>query len=463
MQNVTELLARFIHELSFDDIPAEAVEMTKKYILDWYSASFAGMKINSAFNRSVLRVTESEFRGADAAPLLGSTLMTEGGAAFINALYAHGADMDDGNRLAMGHIGAHVISAVFAVAESVTRRSGTTKSGKELIVAINAGYEIFNRVAAAAQPGLVKRGFHSTGTAGAIACAAAVAKLLGLSGQRVYDAISLSALQASGLIIIAESGQACKPLNPANAAKTGVFSARLAEEGVKAPLYPLESEKGWLHAMTDSPDLRMITDGLGERFTVLESYLKPYPSCRHTHCAIDAARELRQELIGRYGNLSSDMIRHIHVHIYENAIRVSGQITVPKTDDDTKFSIHYALAKTLENGSFGLEDLRVDSLTAETAALIEKIALIPSPEMEQRNKGIRGAKLSVALRSGDIFTKTVLIPLGDAANPLNMQEMQAKLAACSEGMTDEKQRKKLTENVMALDSLIFTSVNDLLK
>ena len=87
-------------------------------------------------------------------------------AAFMNAVYAHGADMDDGNRKSAGHIGAHVISSVFALGEKL----GVT--WKDIIVAINVGYEFFNRIAGAAQPGLYNRGFHSTGIAGAMACGA---------------------------------------------------------------------------------------------------------------------------------------------------------------------------------------------------------------------------------------------------------------------------------------------------
>ena len=103
--------------------------------------------------------------------------------------------------------------------------------------------KFFNRIAGAAQPGLYNRGFHSTGIAGAMACGAACAKLMGLDRCGVYNSVSLAAIQSSGLIIIDESGQRCKPINPANAARIGVLSALMAERGLLSSQNPLESQK----------------------------------------------------------------------------------------------------------------------------------------------------------------------------------------------------------------------------
>lgn len=457
MEHYTEILSDFVFWLKYSDLPRATVENTKKVILDWYSACFAGMKVNREFNDAVKAVMLGGGKGV--ASELGERRggYSETDAAFINAVYAHGADMDDGNRLSMGHIAAHVISAVFAVAEGDRRNSFF--SGEEIIVAINAGYEIFNRVAAAAQPGLVKRGFHSTGTAGGMACAAAVAKLLGLDSAGIYRAISLAALQSSGLIVIAESGQNAKPLNPANAARIGILSARMAERGVSAPLYPLESEKGWFHAMTDEVREHYIIGGLGERFTIDEGYLKPYPSCRHTHAPIQCALSLRRMAEGVYGDVPFDDISYIRVYTYENAIRIAGQIEVPKSAEDTKFSIQYAIAYTLVNGGFGLDALSIEAVTDRVAELAGKIRFIPTPEMEQSDKGIRGSRVEIVFRDGKKLEETVLIPKGDASAPLTESDTLEKLRVCSEGILTDEQRSSLVAWVNAFERRCFGSLN----
>lgn len=450
MNHITKKLSRFIAELKYEDLPDDVVELTKLYIVDYYAACFAGLKINGIFNKAIEELLFENGGKEEAAVFFSDKKLPVGEAAFLNAVYAHGADMDDGNRKAMGHVAAHVMSAVFALAQTLE------VSGRDVIVAIQAGYEVYNRVAAAAQPGLVHRGFHSTGTAGSIACGVAAAKLMGLNERQIYNAISLSAIQSSGLMIITESGQACKPINPANAARVGILSARLAEKGIESAVNPLESKKGWLHAMSDNADESAITDGLGTVFTMTESYLKPYPSCRHTHCGIDAALSVRKEL----GCVTEEMVDRIDVWIYGNAIRIAGQIEIPQCAEDSKFSIHYSLATALLKGHFDLNDLSAEGVTEEIRSLVGKIHLHEDASMENSKKGIRGARTVIRLKDGREFVREIPVPKGDAANPFTRTEMLEKLCACTQGVLSENQCKELFAAIDRIEQIDrFISVN----
>lgn len=454
MAHTTKILSRFIANLQYNDLHKTVVETTKMYILDYYAAALAGIRVNEVFNRAMEDVIFSMGGREEASVLYSDCRLSVMEAAFMNAIYAHGADMDDGNRKAMGHVAAHVMSAVFALAETLE------VSGQDLLVAINAGYEVYNRIAAAVQPGLARRGFHSTGTAGAVACGAACAKLMGLDEKGIYNAMSLATVQASGLLIITESGQACKPLNPANAAKVGVLSAYLAVRGIEAPVYPLESQKGWFHAMSDHMDETEITETLGKVFTITESYLKPYPSCRHTHCGIECSFRIRKELLARYGRVSSEDIDRIELHIYPNAINIAGQVVTPKTSEESKFSIHYSLTVALLKGHFDLDDLPVDNVTEEVRALINKIVLVVDETLENRRAGIRGSRIVLNTRDGATYTETVLIPKGDAANPMTGEELAAKLSACAGDLLSEQQQKNLMAHVAAFEDIpVYRSIN----
>ncbi|MGN0522240.1 MAG: MmgE/PrpD family protein, partial [Eubacterium sp.] len=433
MIHATEILSKFVADLKYDDLPDEAIETTKMYITDYYAACFAGMKINKKFNKAVEEMLFDMGGKSEASVLLSNEKLPVSNAAYLNAVYAHGADMDDGNRKAMGHVGAHVMSTAFAMAEIIDT------TGRELLTAINCGYEIYNRVAAAVQPGLVHRGFHSTGTAGAIACAATAAKLMKLDSKGIYNSMALASIQASGLIIIAESGQACKPINPANAARTGIVSATLAAKGIDSCVYPLESKKGWFHAMSDEVNESMITDGLGEKFTICESYLKPYPSCRHTHCGIECVLNIRKRIIEDFKAINEKDIEAIDVSIYKNAIQIAGQIILPKTSDDSKFSIHYSLATALLKGKFTLDCLSIDNVDDDIRSLVKKITLIEDQSLEHTEKGIRGSRATVRLTGKKEYTYEVLIPKGDAANPFSWEDMREKLYACTHGILTEKQ------------------------
>lgn len=453
MIHATEILSRFAADLTFEALPEKVVETTRMYIADYYAACYAGHKVNVTFNRAFGRIFEDMGGKEEATALFAPMKMPAANAAFMNAVHAHGADMDDGNRKAMGHVGAHVISAVFALAETLE------VAWKDVIVAVNVGFEVYNRVAAAAQPGLVHRGFHSTGTAGGIACGAACAKLMGLDAEGIYNAMSIAAIQSSGLMLIAESGQACKPINPANAARNGLLAAKLVSLGVAGPVNPLESRKGWFHAMSDETDETMITDGLGEVFTICESYLKPYPSCRHTHCGIEAARMIRGRILESGRAVDERSVRSVRAYIYANAIQIAGQIRIPETADEAKFSIHYSLAAALLDGGYGLEDLESEAVTPARRDIVQRIELIPDETMEDRAAGIRGAKVQVDLTDGTVYEQTVLLPKGDAANPFTWEDIARKMESCMAGIHDREKVKEILRFLRTVEpSRAFTTI-----
>ena len=444
MKRYTDTLVDFVVALKYKDLPSCVIEQTKLFIADYYAASIAGYRVNKQFNKVVMSIIKEDSGTEQASILFEKKKYPVANAAFMNAVYAHGADMDDGNRKSAGHIGAHVISSVFALGEKL----GVT--WKDIIVAINVGYEFFNRIAGAAQPGLYNRGFHSTGIAGAMACGAACAKLMGLDRCGVYNSVSLAAIQSSGLIIIDESGQRCKPINPANAARIGVLSALMAEKGLLSSQNPLESKKGWFHAFTDHVDETILLGGLGVDFTICESYLKLYPTCRHTHCCIDSILKIRERM-GDKKTFLPDIIEKIEVNIYPSAIKSAGIIRNPRSQEEAKFSIYYAIAVAFNNGDFSIEDLQVERIDSVINDLLAKIELVPDPLMEDRACGIRGSRIKVVLCDGEIFEETILIPKGEGIGSLDWNNLRVKMYACSYGVISEKMSNLLINRCMDID------------
>ena len=436
MQDITSRLSRFIADLRYEQLPEAVVEQVKLFIADYYAACFAGYRINTGLNAPVLELMLEMGGSEESTVLFSDKKLPASNAAFINAAYAHGADMDDGNRKAAGHIGTHVMAAVFALAEA------RNANWKDVVTAIVAGYEVFNRVAGAAQPSLYNKGFHSTGVGGSLACAAACAKLLNLDEKGIYNAVSLSAIQSSGLIIIDESGQGCKPINPANAARTGVISAQLAQKGLESSRNPLESKTGWFNAFSDGIDVEVLFGQLGETYTICESYLKLYPSCRHTHCCIDGILALREEILA--DGEQPDGIESIDVTIYPSAIKSAGHTPYPATADEVKFSIQYCIAAALLKGRFGLDELEI---VEGYQTVVPKITLIPEPSMEDRKAGIRGARLDVRMASGRTYSQTVLIPKGEAKKPLGWPDIRRKLSQCAGDMCSESVLDHIVEDL----------------
>lgn len=419
-----------IQELSVRD-----KKQLQTLIIDFFAAAYAGYRQNRAFNEKVEAVVYPQGGAEESSILFQRKRYPARIAAFMNSVYGHGAELDDGNKKAAGHAGVHLIPAVFALADKLET------SNQDVLIALATGYEAYVRISSAAQPGLVQRGFHSTGMAGALACAAACARLYDLDAQGIEDAIALATTMTGGLLSYGDSRPAIKPLNPGKAAENGMFAAMLANEGVRGPAKSLEGQNGWFHAVTDEVHEEFLKGS--DHLLLHDCYFKLYPSCRHTHCTIDAA-------IALYEKVSPKDIEAINVYIYPNAIKLAG-IKIPKDQDETKFSIPYTLACALLNGSYGMADMDPPRLTPDVLDLIERTHLISDVTMEDRPKDIRGARVEIILKNGARAEETVLVPKGDPENPLTKNDIIKKLRVCAQGQSDEYTLMKLVKAVETIE------------
>ena len=435
MKCTTELAQTLfnIQELSQVDI-----ECLQKLILDFFAASYAGYDVNRKFNEQIENVIFAQGGTEEATVFISGKKLPVAKAAFLNSAYAHGAELDDGNRKAMGHIGVHVIPAVFALAEKL----GSTYN--EVLLAIAVGYEAYIRISTSAQPGMVKRGYHSTGVAGTIACAAACAKLLKLDANGIENAMALATTMTGGLLSYGDSRPVIKPLNPAKAAENGVFAAQLAANGMLGPTEALEGPNGWFNAVTDEYDENALIRKEGEHLLIHECYFKLYPSCRHTHCGLEAGILL-------HNRINAKDIEKVEVYIYPNAIKLAS-IQYPANQDETKFSIQYTLTCGLLNGAYGVADMQnVENLSDSIKDMIARISLIQDESMEDRDKGIRGAKVKVILKDGSTQEETVLVPKGDPEKPLSFNDLVDKLKVCSANYATDNRNIELVNYVKSFN------------
>lgn len=404
-------------------------------IIDFFAAAYAGYKQNRVFNEKVEALMYPQGGAEESNVLFQEKLYPARVAAFMNSLYGHGAELDDGNKKAAGHAGVHLIPAVFALADKLE------SSNEDVLLALATGYEAYIRISSAAQPGLVSRGFHATGMAGTLACAAACARLYGLDAQGIEDAIALATTMTGGLLSYGDSRPAIKPLNPGKAAENGVFAAMLANAGVQGPTESLEGQNGWFHAVTDEVHEEFLSGA--DHLLLHDCYFKLYPSCRHTHCGIDAA-------VALHGRVKAEEIEKVNVYIYPNAIKLAG-IKIPKDQDETKFSIQYTLACALLQGSYGIADMDPPHLTPDALELIEKTKLIADTTMEDRAKGIRGTRVEVILKDGNIEEETVLVPKGDPEKPLTRDDIIDKLRTCAKGQATEEVLMELVDSISHIE------------
>lgn len=440
--NLTEKVAGFIAHLDYSDFTADAIHAAKESLLDFLGVAIAGFRkqrVNKLLMDYVLQIDRQE-----ESTILGKAQKVSAiHAALINGTSGHCLDLDDGHRQALGHPGVCVVPAALALGESIG------SSGKQLLTAIIAGYEIFIRIGKSMNPAIFSRGFHTTGVCGTLAAAASAAKILSMDQAKTSDTLGIAATQSAGLLIVIHSGQMMKPLNAGKAAYNGVLSAILSQSGANGPQNALEDKDGFGQAFAGDWEPAVILDNLGQRFSITESYRKLYPACRHSHAAIDAALSLIKT-----GKFSIDQIAQIKVSTYPAALKLTQKTQMPADEPGTRFNLAFAVSLALAKGQAGLSEFSMESINdRDIRQLFEKVQLISDPSFESRKDNFRGAQVEIILTGKTVVKHKVLLPKGEPENPAGPEALEDKFKSCIGNFWTAQKTEKVMQAIRNLEQI----------
>ena len=296
--SLSRALVRLIRSQPTEPHDLQAAE---RYVRDWLGSTVAG------------RATPP---GA-ALTAYGQAMADLDARVFLAAALSHITETDDLHQYSVTHPGCVVIPSALLLTHEV---GGT---GAQALRAVLAGYEAMLRVGEALGEGHF-RIFHNTATAGVFGSAAAACTVLDLDEDAWVWALGNAGTQASGLWQFNEDATMSKHLHAGHAA-AGVRAALLAARGFTGPSEILEGAKGFFQGFCPDPVPEAITSE-APGWKLPETSMKPYPCCRHTHPAVDAALELRDSLgRGAQGNLTPDRIGSIRILTYPTALDVTDQ------------------------------------------------------------------------------------------------------------------------------------------
>lgn len=425
MQSPTTALAAFAAGLRFDDIPAPVVHKAEDLLVDWFGSALAGKGA-----RPVESITRLAARmGPTAGPseiLIDRTRSSPYFAAMANAAASHVAEQDDVHNGSVFHPATVVFPAAVAVAQALGA------SGQQLLAASVAGYEVGIRVGEFLGRSHYKV-FHTTGTAGTLAAAAAVGHLLGLSPVQMQHAFGSAGTQSAGLWEFLRTAADSKQLHTAHAAAAGLMSAYLAQDGFTGAAQILEGPQGMAAGMSSDADPRKLTAGLGTRWATAETSFKYHASCRHTHPAADALLQVMQT----HGLQPGDLARVV-THVHQGAIDVLGPVTHPATVHQSKFSMGTVLALVARFGHAGLAEFDQHFQDPATQDLRERVSMALDAEVDGAYPQRWIGKVTVTTTDGRTLQGRVDEPKGDPGNTLSREEITAKalrLAAHSSAAT----------------------------
>lgn len=425
-------LGEFCARLDFAAIPADVVDAVKLRVLDTIGAGLAGVELGNHVR--LLALLESK----GTAGVWGETLtLSAREAALVNAFAVHSTYLEDGSRFTGGHPSSVVIPAV--IADAQVRHA----SGRDVIAAIVAGYEVFLRLGRAIYPACVNRGFQSTAVLGAVSSAAAIARLRGLAPDAAANAIAIGANLGSGhKEALKASGS--QPIQVARSCEGGIVAATLAGAGEAGA--PLILEKGFLPGFGAAVDAAGIVAGLGSDYRIAETYLKRHAGCRGNHAPLDATLEL----IAREKIRASDVAR---VRVAVDSVTRAAAIEPPANGEQAQFSIAFSVALAFVEGNGSIFHYTNAKLADEGVhAMMERIEVGVDQALDTNYPDERGSTVEVTMADGRVLRHTVPNARGEPEWPLTARDVEEKFAALAAPRLGER-ASEVRDAIRELDEM----------
>lgn len=440
--NESRELAKFASELRYENLPGDVVARAKALVLDQVGIMMACATL--PWSKIIYDYVRD---WGDCKPE--STIAHYGyktkveNAVFANSSFGHGFEIDDHYLPGESHPGCIVVPSAMAIGER------ERVSGKDLIAAVVAGYEVMGRINRAITPSCSNRGFHAhTSISGPFGAAAAAGKILNFDAELMVNALSIAGSHASGTKEYDQSGGSIKRMHAGMAAHGGMRSALIAQKGITGPPTILEGKHGFCRAFADQYKLNEITDGLGKDFKVVMGQgFKFYCSCGAMHSGLDGLRIL----MARHDDIKADNVAEVTMGTNSNSrYHVDAKVT---DITSAQFSAPFGLALTLITGTNGFKDYTEENLrNPAILSLASKVSLYVDDEME-REAPKRGSRIRVKLKSGKTYEQKVEYCKGLAENPLTRDEFDGKFRGLASVVADKDTTEEILKTVYALEHL----------
>jgi 2-methylcitrate dehydratase len=438
---VAETLARYAARLSYEDLPAEVVRETKRFLIDSIGCGLGG------FDADASRIANGLAAGVSA--VRGATVMCSGVktspdlAAFANGVMIRYLDFNDGYiSLGAGHP-SDTIASLLATAEMMGR------SGRDLITGTVLTYEVFCRVCDVFDNRAV--GIDYAMIVG-LAAAVGAGRMLGLTPEQIVHAIGIYV--AGGVALNQTRVGALSNWKAGAAAEAGrqaIFAAQLAQNGMTGPNQVFEGPDGFFKRINRKPFTLPRLGGGGEPFGMMHCFTKRFTLGQFAQTVAQAAVEAR--------SFFSDTgeIEEVNIRVSRKAIQVmadSPDKWRPQTHETADHSMPYAAAVALIYGT--VEDQHFEDPYLHDRRLLDlvgRVRCLPSDEADRVGQEMNPCDLELVLKSGQRRNVRVEYHRGHWKNPMTDAEVEEKFRALAHRQLPAAQTDALLRRLWTLDSL----------
>ena len=232
-----------------------------------------------------------------------------------------------------------------------------------------------------------------------------------------------------------------------DAARRGIAAALLAKRGLSGASNILEGPRGFCHTLADKVDLSATLRDLGQKFTIMNQYLKPYPSCRHTHATIDAVRAVLKKR-----SIDVEDLESLTIYLNEHAAAIA--MSAPTSYVGVRFSQQFAAAVTLLTGQATLNQFTEEmARNPSIEGLIRKTAIKVDPVLDGAWPENWSSRVEIRLNNGESILQQIDKPKGDIDNPMNEDELLEKYRSLLMEGVSESWINRVMEKVQTIDDM----------
>jgi 2-methylcitrate dehydratase PrpD len=437
---VTAKLARHARGLGYEDLPPEVIEKAKDCILDQIGVELIGSTLE--WNKIAYRyVLEMGGRGESTIVNYGTKVPTLD-AAFVNATFGQGCELDDVGFAAGGHLGAATVPVALAVSEK------EPASGKDVLCAVIAGCDVMYRLLLAVRPSSGKRGFHSHGIGGPFGAMVTASRLLGLNDDQMLHAFGIAGSHSSGTMEYDQTGGEVKRVHAGIAARGGIQAAMLARLGLTGPPTIIEGKRGFCKVFADKYDMDLITKDLGSDFKIMRIWFKMYPCVATVQGVIDTLAKMMDE-----HPISAENVEEIRVGVSETSLSHGGAIYEPNDVASAQFSLPFSLALRLLKNDNDLS-LYMDSKLwkdPKVLGLAKKVKSYADPNAKDEQN--YNTTMEVKLTDGKTIKAFQQYPPGSPLNPVSREELRKKFKKLASAFLPPNRIEEVIQTVDKLEAL----------
>ncbi|RKJ83049.1 hypothetical protein D7X33_00920 [Butyricicoccus sp. 1XD8-22] len=413
---IAERLAGYAAEFSIDEMPSRAVEAARAHFADTVGCILAGASSDTAAKAAAYAGNSNGGHPESSVLGTGGMRCKAAFAALANAAAAHCRDYDDMSISLNGHASAVLVPVALAMGER------HHISGKGVLEAYMLGAEIDALLGKLLTGSTYSKAWNTTCTIGAAGAAAAACKLMGASEEEYVHAMGLAA--SSSGCVKENYGTAAKDISVGLTAFLGIFSAEMAGCGISANPRIFEGVNGvFAAAGVQSPhDIVRILEQHTSDFLEPGMVLKPYPTCRGNHNALDCF----QQLVQTHALRPSD-IEKVVCKVQQTALDTD-KYPWPQTREQAKFSIRYCLGRMIYAGRLSSADFAGSgALDPYAVEFMGKIDVLPGDGFAEARFG---AKVEIQTANGKRLTARSSFAAGDPMNPMCNSVLESKIRDC---------------------------------